>query len=87
MVELNKKWSDKILLSLQNKSKRFNEIMKDLSGEKNISSRSLADRLKDLEGQGLVLREIIKGRPPSTIYIITEKGKKALELVIKLNSL
>jgi DNA-binding HxlR family transcriptional regulator len=87
MVELGKKWSDKILLSLRQGPKRFNEIMKNLSKESNVSSRSLADRLKDLEEQELVSREIIESRPPSTIYRITEKGEKALELIIKLNSL
>lgn len=91
MVEIDsvsKKWSKYILSSLSNSPKRFNQLMSSIkNSDKKISSRTLAIRLKDLEEEGLIDREIINERPPTTIYKITDKGKKALELVIKLSKL
>lgn len=85
---VSKKWCDKILSALKDGPKRFNQLMKLTSGANNkISSRTLANRLKELEEQGLVIREIVNGRPPTSTYKLTDKGKKAIELVIKLSNL
>ncbi len=91
MVSLNvigKKWSDDILNALNSEQKGFNQLLKNISGTDNkISTRTLADRLKELEEEGLISREIIVGRPPTTAYRLTEKGKKAVELLNKLTKL
>jgi len=85
---VGKKWTDKILHSLKERPKRFNTLMETLSSSnKKISSKALADRLKDLEKQELIAREIQNSRPPFSIYKITSKGEKALNYVIKLSQL
>jgi len=85
---ISKKWSEQILLRLNDGPKRFNQLMSQIKqSDKGISSRTLAIRLKKLEEERLIDREILDERPPTTIYKITEKGKKALDLVIKLNRL
>jgi len=85
---LSKKWSDEILSALKDGSKRFKELMKSTdSSNKIINTRALANRLKELEEQGLIVREIVSGRPPTSIYKLTDKGKKAMELIIKLRKL
>lgn len=85
---IGKRWNIEILLALSKESKRFNQLMKLQSdSNKKMNSRTLTNRLKKLEKEELIAREIIDERPPSTIYKITEKGKKTLELLKKLNNL
>ena len=85
---VSKKWSNDILFSLNDGPKRYNQLM-DLTGEedKKINSRALANGLKQLEKEGLISREIINERPPTTLYKITSKGKKVLELLYKIEKL
>ncbi len=85
---LSKKWSLDVLHALKGGSKRFNEIGKTVSStKKKISSRLLADRLNELEEEGLILREIINSRPPKAEYTLTKKGEMAIELTNKLSGL
>jgi len=85
---ISKKWSNDVLLALKDGSKRFNQLMKIVSDTNNkISTRTLADRLKNLEEEGLVSREIIQGRPPATTYNLTKKGKQAIDILLKLSQL
>lgn len=62
---LNGKWKLPIVLSLVNAPKRFNEIMKDVKG---ISPKVLAQELKHLEQNGLVVRNVHDATPMSIIY-------------------
>ncbi|MCK4365097.1 MAG: helix-turn-helix transcriptional regulator [Thermoplasmatales archaeon] len=85
---IGKKWSGKILFALKDGTKRFNQLLKLSSNlNKKISSRTLANRLKELEEQELVSRDIVSGRPPTSTYKLTNKGKKAIELISKLRDL
>ena len=85
---ITKKWGFEILNSLKEGAKRFNQLMKLKNNtNKKISSRTLAIRLKDLEKQKLIIREVIDERPPTSLYKLTEKGKKVMELVVKLHEL
>ena len=82
---VSKKWCDEILFALEGGSKRFNQLLKvGSNSNKKISSRTLANRLKELEEQKLIVRDIVDERPPTSIYKLTEKGIKATELVRKL---
>lgn len=49
----------------------FQEI-KNLLGT--ISSRTLSDNLRQMEALGLIQRKVIDGRPPRTLYSLTEAG-------------
>jgi DNA-binding HxlR family transcriptional regulator len=76
---VSKKWSVCIVsLLTADKTLRFNEIKSALG---NISPKTLADRLKDLEENKLVKREIYAEIPPRVEYSLTKSGnelKKAL---------
>ena len=79
---LGKRWSLLILKNLNSKeSIRFNELKRLISG---ISSTVLADRLLELEREGLVTKKIYPEIPPRVEYILTSRAK---ELGIVLNSL
>ena len=62
---LNGKWKLPIVLSLVNAPKRFNEIMKDVEG---ISPKILAQELKHLEQNELVVRNVYATTPVSIVY-------------------
>ncbi|MDP9287739.1 MAG: helix-turn-helix transcriptional regulator [Thermoproteota archaeon] len=79
---LGKRWSLLILNSLNSKeSIRFNELKRAVSG---ISSTVLADRLLELEREGLVTKRIYPEIPPRVEYSLTSRAK---ELGIVLSSL
>jgi DNA-binding HxlR family transcriptional regulator len=79
---LGKRWSLLILKNLNAKeSIRFNELKRAVSG---ISSTVLADRLLELEREGLVTKKIYPEIPPRVEYSLTSRAK---ELGIVLSSL
>ncbi len=78
-VELiGKRWSGAILLVLMDGPLHFSEI-RDLVPD--ISDRLLSERLKELEGEGIVERRVIDGAPVRVEYSLTDKGA-ALEPVV-----
>ena len=75
---LSTRWVGLILFDLLNGTKRFSEMEADLP----ISGRLLSDRLKMLEKEGIVERNIYSEFPVRIEYSLSEKGKE-LEPVIK----
>lgn len=75
---LGKRWTALILYQLLSGPKRFNEIESSMP----ISGRLLSERLKELESQGLVTREVYSEVPVRVEYTLTEKGG-ALRQVIE----
>jgi DNA-binding HxlR family transcriptional regulator len=66
------KWSLEILVLLYTmKELGFEKIRKSLRG---ISPRVLSEKLKQLEGEGLVTRHVLSLSPPRVSYRLTEKG-------------
>lgn len=78
MILLSTRWVGLILFELLKGAKRFSEMEADLP----ISGRLLSDRLKLLEKEGIVERNIYSEFPVRIEYTLSEKGK-ALEPVIK----
>jgi DNA-binding HxlR family transcriptional regulator len=71
---LGRRWSLLILKNLGTKEViRFNEFKKLLSG---ISSTVLADRLLELEREGLVSKKIYPEIPPKVEYSLTIRAKE-----------
>ena len=69
---ISKKWALFIICTIGNSGKiRFNGIMDNLG---NISPKTLADRLKELEDFGLIMREAFPEIPPRVEYSLTEDG-------------
>lgn len=75
---LTGKWTLHILRELMDGRKRFNEMSRALGC---CSSRTLCARLRALEEEGIVVREVKHTIPPWVEYELTEKGQ-ALNAVI-----
>src|ERR671931_350097 len=77
---LGRRWSLLILKNLSTKEViRFNELKRLLSG---ISSTVLADRLLELEREGLVSKKIYPEIPPKVEYSLTIQAKE-LEVILR----
>lgn len=66
------KWTILILRDLFTGTKRFGELLRSLEG---VSPKTLSDRLKELEADGIVTRKVYPEVPPRVEYSLTEKGK------------
>ena len=69
---LLRKWSVPTLAQLD-EPRRFSELRAALPA---VTPRALALALRDLEGGGLVEREVLATRPPSTIYRASRIGRR-----------
>ncbi|EDP99371.1 winged helix-turn-helix transcriptional regulator [Shewanella benthica] len=78
---LGGKWKASILWHVKDGPVRFNELSRMLGG---ASKKMVDQRLKELESQGLVSREVICTRPIAVTYEITDFGRTALEILEKL---
>lgn len=67
---IGKRWVGLILYELLDGPQRFNQIQNDLP----ISGRLLSERLKELEKEGLVKREVFTEIPVRVEYSLTDKG-------------
>jgi DNA-binding HxlR family transcriptional regulator len=78
-VELvGKRWSGTILRALMDGPRRFSEIAAHIP---QISDRSLSLRLKELESEKVIIRQVEPTQPVSVSYELTTKGRD-LEAVI-----
>jgi len=69
---ISKKWALLIVATIGNHQKlRYSELRERLG---DISPKTLADRLKELDGEGLIKREAFAEIPPRVEYSLTEKG-------------
>jgi DNA-binding HxlR family transcriptional regulator len=68
---LGRRWRLVLVDRLMGGSKRFNEIKGLMPG---ISSKVLADTLRDMEREGLIVRSVSTGPPIHVFYSLTEKG-------------
>ncbi|WP_229790194.1 winged helix-turn-helix transcriptional regulator [Deinococcus humi] len=73
------KWTTLILRDLLSGTRRFGELRSSLSG---ISPKTLTDRLRDLEAQGVLTRQVFPEIPPRVEYTLTDKGR-ALGSVVR----
>jgi DNA-binding HxlR family transcriptional regulator len=75
---LERRWQLSILYAALTGAIRFNEFAEAVAG---ISPRMLSERLRDLEGAGLVHREVIPSSPPTVEYRLTEKGRRLAPII------
>ena len=71
-----------IIKELLNGSKRFGDICNTLEG---VSTRTVTDKLKQLENDKIINRIEYKEKPPHVEYSLTEKGrglKKVVEALL-----
>lgn len=68
---IGKRWSGAIVCALTERPLRFGELTKAVPG---LSDRLLSQRLRELEEEGLVEREVEPGSPVHVTYSLTEAG-------------
>lgn len=68
---IGKRWTGAIVCALTERPLRFGELAKTVPG---LSDRLLSQRLRELEENGLVQREVEPGTPVHVTYSLTEKG-------------
>jgi len=82
MNVISKKWALLIINMIGNNHKaRYNEIMGSLTG---INSKTLSDRLKELEKYGLIKREAFAEIPPRVEYSLTNDGVELAKAMLPL---
>lgn len=69
---IGSKWTMNIIHNLFNGKKRFGELQKLLVG---ISTKTLSQRLKELEKEKLISKKVFTEIPLHVEYSLTEKGK------------
>jgi len=69
---IGRRWTGAILCSLIEGPMRFGELGKVVPG---LSDRLLSQRLRELEEQGLVQRDVEAGTPVRVTYSLTETGE------------
>ena len=72
-VELvGRRWTGVIVSVLMRGSQRFSALLAAIPG---LSDRLLAERLRELEAEGLVKRDVAPGPPVCVRYELTEAGR------------
>lgn len=72
------KWTLLIIRDLTSGVKRFNQLERSLCG---ISPKTLSERLRSLEGEGIILRQTFAEVPPRVEYSLTEKGRDLVGVI------
>ena len=81
MQVLGGKWTGSILWHLKDAPVRFNDLSRMIGG---ASKKMIAERLRQLEAQGLVKRQVMDTAPVSVQYEITPFGRTALRFLDEL---
>lgn len=81
MEVLGQKWILHILLAIMQGARRFNEIQAASGG---VNPRTLSDRLKALEAQGILRREVVATIPPWVEYTLTEQGQDLSKVILSI---
>ena len=69
------KWSVLIIIALAARPHRFGELKREI---RDISQRMLTQTLRDLQGDGLIEREVFPTSPPTVEYRLSPLGKSFL---------
>jgi len=71
-------WKMPILWRLKDRVMRYGELKKDIP---HITDKMLTSQLKELESEGFINREVYAEVPPKVEYSLTERGKRAVEII------
>jgi DNA-binding HxlR family transcriptional regulator len=80
---IGKRWTGAIVCALNERSMRYGELGKAIPG---LSDRLLSQRLRELEEEGLVEREVEAGTPVRVVYSLTEAGRQLDPVLSELKS-
>ena len=81
-VELiGRRWTGAIISAMLTRPQCFNEFLAAVPG---LSDRLLTERLRELEAEGIVCRNVIHGPPVRVSYELTESGKELEPAIVAL---
>jgi DNA-binding HxlR family transcriptional regulator len=80
---IGKRWTGAIVSALTEGPLRFGELAKAVPG---LSDRLLSRRLRELEEEGLVEREVEAGSPVRVTYSLTEAGRGLRPAIVELKT-
>ena len=72
------KWTVLIVGALEDKTKRFGELRREIGG---VSQKMLTQTLRGLERDGLVTRMVYASVPPKVEYSLTELGRTLVSIL------
>jgi len=78
---LGKRWTGLIIRTLLPRPRRFSEMASVIAG---LSDRLLSERLKELEGCGIVERRVFPETPVRIEYTLTDKGQELEQVVVAI---
>ena len=78
---IGRRWSFELIRDMLHGKRHFNEFLK---SNPELSSKMLAERLKDLEDHGIITRKVIGSRPVSITYELTKKGMALKKVLYEL---
>ena len=81
LQHLTSRWGTLVMVALATGPHRFAELRRKVGG---VSERMLSQTLKDLEGDGFVLRTAHRVVPPHVDYELTPLGQQAAGHVVAL---
>ena len=76
-------WKMPILWRLKDQVMRYGELKKDIP---HITHKMLTSRLRELEEEGFIHREVFPVIPPKVEYSITERGKRAIDIIVAIRN-
>lgn len=79
---LGGKWAMPIIYTLSKGKMRFKEIERSIHG---INTRMLVKELKNMEANGILIREVFATVPPTVEYTLTYKGEKLQPIIKELH--
>jgi len=80
---LERRWTVSILIASHEGAIRFNEFLQMLGS---VPPATLAARLGELEGAGVLERDVIDARPPRVEYRLTARGRQLTTIVTTLQT-
>ena len=80
---IGRRWVGAVIRAIAGRPQRFNEILASIPG---LSDRLLTERLRELEGEGLVARHVRDGRPIRVSYELTESGRSLVPVIREISA-
>ena len=77
------KWAMPIIYILSKGKMRFKELERSIEG---INTRMLVKELKNMEANGILIREVFATVPPTVEYTLTYKGEQFLPSIKSLQN-
>jgi DNA-binding HxlR family transcriptional regulator len=77
-------WTPNVIWYLRSEPRRFSELMADIPG---VSPKVFSARLKSLEKDGIVIRQVMPTSPPTVEYSLTDLGQEltpAIEAIVQV---